>query len=388
MYFSRLQKLILSPGIFLVFGYFLGQGSYFALLIFLKEFSTEQYAGMVVLYFSLASLCFQFSDIGGNTVGLKKYIESGAKEAERFLRGRALLSIPVIGIACFIIASGGKYEFGLFDYFLFLLIGFTLSLLPIFYFDFKKRYNLVSILQFTPWILLSVAVLVIYKLSLPIQYVTIFIFILSTYLIFFTLKKSNLKINIKKLKLNDVKLSGIVIIPFVIGQLWGRGMLVILSATFGLAVLANFGIVRSIHGSLCAVMTRFMRPAISRFASGEGNKISNSVFILTMLVSVFIYNALDIELVKRIAGQDIGYWIPMIASVPIWVLGSYISSGYQVILETKYIYLESFSFLVHGIVFLALINFESVLAFFLSDLAKVIFVFFIGKNFFIPEKQT
>lgn len=371
----------INSGMLLVLSYLLGQGSYFVLLLFLKKEQVPEYSSYVVFYISLVSLAFQFSDVGGNTVGLKRYRDVGIRGAEEFVRGRAILAALVLALLLAIYKVYEGFEFSSSDALTVVLVGVVFAIIPLFLLDATESFFEIAVIQVIQWLFLTIGIYFCYIYELPLIYLSILLFIFAVLCFVMISRRTNIKFRPKlsKASFNDLMAPGSVIIPYMVGQIWGRIILLVVSMVGGLGAVVDYGIMKSIHGALSAIAMRLLRPIISRFVDTGIKEIPVLLFFILLLFSVVSYIILRMHSTELpFVDEDIGKWLPIIASIPVWVAGAYISSSLQVKNKGMYVLVEILSFCAHMAGVVAFMNTDLVLGLFLADLFKAIFVYIVN----------
>ncbi len=374
------MKELLQSTLWLSLGYGIGQGSILLFQLYMHSNTLTESLGVAVILISLVSFCFQFSDFGNNTIGLKLLQSKNEIGYLGFLLGRALISIPVLLLTVYL---SKDILAGYISTPLLLIVLPVMSFLYGFSnsarFELTNEYFKFSIVQMISWLILTSLLMMHYIFEilesdvfiLLLTIIPIIHLILSRFSITFFLQ------NMSSIQVKEVIYPLSVVLPSLIGQLWGRQMLFIVGSIVDITILGPLGIIRSLHTGLSIGLRMLIRPYIAqnvRSLKHDSNiKIFRFIIIAPFSLLTFFFYILSIF--DFGLSDDLAFWMPILIGVPLWGISTIIVSKNQIIMLPKiFSSIEVLSFVIHAATFLLLVRWNPPWAFVLSDLLRLLFL--------------
>ena len=362
----------------------LGQGSALLAQLFLRDTGYLVELGVVVIIFSLWSFSFQFSDFGNATVANKLISKNDISAFGSFLIGRVVMSVFSISVVSFQLAPLIKDHVGYGFFISLILTAFIYPLSGVAAFESKGRYKAYAAIQATPWLCMSLLMLIVFYGSHRFLLNGSIVAISLIYISLAAKPLFSMGLSLKKIKFKDCFMPFAVIFPALVGQFWGREMIVIITKLVDLSVLGPLGIVRGIHTAFSLLLNMIIRPHIAGLAASGSRNFqfrTITIYLLIFLIILTIPNSFDLGI-----SQDIDYWLPVLMGIPFWAFTSYLAAINQVILAPKiFMIVDIFSFSIHIITFLILVNYSPPWAFAASDMARCVYFGIVFSITSIPQ---
>lgn len=371
-----LRKLS-HPSVVLAIGYAIGQGSIFIVQLFARMLGSYDVSGLLVIIVSLISFCFQFSDMGNSTYLLRKIAANQSDEIGGFLFARVLFSffvcllfsvygflifpksemyplyttLPILGCICAIFGGAGVESRG----------------------DYRK----LAFFNSLPWVVLSLSLLLLLT-SLELKF--------SILAVCATVTTACILISVR-LKLPyslvwsraEFWAAAQFVLPALGGQLFFRYIIFSLAAVVSLSELGALGIVRYFQVGTILLVGFIVRPKIRSYICANSNvhngyrlryflvnyKLSIQISLAFSLLSAVIYSVLN---VISIGTDDFRYWLPILFSLPLSVMGQAVSQYNQLTAMPKIsLLIEYTSLLASFAIFVYLLNISPVLSILISE---------------------
>lgn len=368
--------------------YGIGQGSSFLVQAFARNNSSADVQASIAIYYSLFSLCFQFSDFGnvGYLVGAQK--KGNIVDVHSFVVGRVIFAACVLIIIVIFNKDGVNYRVPV--EMLAVVLAATamqFSLVDLAKIEANLNYFKVGLVQSAPWIISSgfVIFVLIFNLIDAIYGIIIWISVIFFYIKVF---KLSYVINYSGIKINKVIESYVYVVPPIIGQLWGREMLYIVANKEGVAALAAMAIVRNIHtfGSLVTIFA--IRPLLAKILTGDGNILKNTQ-VKIIIICGCIFSAISAVIFWKITHEnksELMYWAPLVCGVPLWGISYiYMTAIQNNCSPRSIVFVDISGFILHSVGFFALLGSSPAWAFLAADFCRVIFIC-ISANYLMREK--
>ncbi|MBY0446846.1 MAG: hypothetical protein K2Q15_16750 [Burkholderiales bacterium] len=391
----KIKKI--NPSVFLFLGYGFGQGSFFVLQIALRSFSDAVSTGVMVLYVSLFSLCYQFADFGNNPYGVKCHNNNDRLAFLDYRIGRALISVPVVFFASYYFLNKDLLiEQSFLSIICITIGGVIFSLCDLAYIESKGDYFQLSILQAIPWVFSSLLLWITFgQKEININQACVIWLIASVMYFYYVNKKCSNIISSKFVyDWKGILTPFAFLIPNIVGQFWARWMLFLIVSVSTITELGPFTLVRSAYTAICLMIGFLIRPKLSflvkRF-SENGEKISFSSFVDFLDTLKILFFLLFILLFFNISSiyipDDLKKWLPILFGIPAWGVGMIFSSINQIMLPPRcFSVIETISMAVHVAVFFVFYKSSIVFAFVFADYFRVTFVLIV--TFFVMKHKS
>lgn len=345
----------------------------------------QSVAGLVVLYLSIFSLAFQFSDFGNSPYGIKCIGSGGEKRFDRFRFGRAIFALPYVGFVTWfclrniessevytliVMVPIGAFVFG---------VSNTISS------EFGRDYIRLASVQVFPW--LATSLILYFVFGFPSIFnenaVIVWMFVPVFFLFVLAKNKAGVFKGMLGIRFREFFPPLYFLLPNLVGQFWGRWMLIIIADVATLAALAPLGLMRSIHTAISLFFGFVNRPKIQEVFSSfprceEGRqlelfkKLTLHQFKYFIVIYIFCVACLsDISPLSK----DLKHWLPVVFGLPFWVVSSNISVVFQSFYGARlFSALEVVSMFVHILAFVVTVNYSPVFSFVFADLFRFVFM--------------
>jgi hypothetical protein len=364
----------LSQSVFLLSGFLAGQGSAFFLQASLVASGHGEAAGQMVLLISLFSLALQFSDFGNSTRAVKLYKDDKEFAYRRFLAGRALIGLVVT----FVVAAAFNrtthfstqqiLTIGLFG-----AAAYFFGLVETARHEARGDFRMLAGFQALPWLIFSAigfmaATTVSPKASE---------FLMGGVAFFLSVAAARIS-NPQRIRTTRPSIpASISTLPYLssllVGQLWGRVVLVVMANQIGLVGLAYFGIVKQLEVAFILIFGFLVRPRLQEmFKIAHENKNWGGVLKAvrhqkTPLLLALCGSALGLLALpghqKWIRSPEFERWLPLFLPILPASLNFLLAQINQRCLPAKkFLVLEKFAFAANIGSFLALISQSPLLA--------------------------
>lgn len=332
-----IKKILANSSILLSLGYLLGQGSTFISQLIIKHYGGFELLGATTLIVSLMSFAFQFNDFGNVSYVVKTVAKRQLGEMVGFVIFRSVLGALITLV--FVYQAVQVKESHLSGWLILgvpclgLLSGLALTGLL----EHEGNYKKLAFVQNFPWLLNAIFICFALVTTTYQNVVMVSWLVAAGLSLYFSWSgQMRLLVLLKNVKFRYVVTNAIVYISTpLMSQLYGRYVMLAITASYGLVMLGVFGLVRYVQVGLSLILSFWLRP-IHRELSVALHHDRNLGYVSTLsrykyplLFSVVVVFSVvgGVQLEREYFGDEAVRWIYLLLVMPPWIIGS-VSSQY------------------------------------------------------------
>ncbi len=296
----------MSAFLALALGYVVGQGSTFLAQAGLMAVGRAEQAGHAAILISLFSLSFQFTDLGNTTRYAPLVRARQWAQAQQFLSTRAwigLLVVIVTSVSMFKSTTAVTLSWSLCA--VAAITAFINGLSPVGLYEVNARYNRFAIIQAVNWLLFSSTLFLVLFLDSSGIGTTLFLLmwlLIASGMYWMTrrdarqmitqsadaqaAKSASWAVLVKGLSAGSLMAALPYFTSTLVGQVWGRTLIVFIERSEGLVSFAHFALVRQVQVASILLLGFIIRPRLNKALQANYFSQHRSVLYATVKLQI------------------------------------------------------------------------------------------------------